>query len=1012
MSREELLVLRKTLSELLSKGFIRASSSPAGAPVLFVHKPGGGLRFCVDYRGLNAVTRPDRYPLPLFKETLANLSKAKWFTKLDVRAAFHKLRIKKGDEWKTAFRTRFGLYEWLVTPFGLSGAPASFQRYINNALREHLDNCASPYMDDTLIYGSGTQEEHEEDVKRVLDALAAAGLYLDIGKCEFSVKSTRYLGFIVEAGRGIRMDPEKLRAIREWEAPKTIRGVRSFLGFANFYRQFIRNYSQIASPLTSLTGKGSVFKWGKSEEAAFEKLKECFLAEPALAQYDPDRKTIVEADCSGYALGGCLLQENEQGIFMPVAYHSRKLLPAECNYEIHDKEPLAVISCLGAWDGELRSLALPFTVLSDHKNLQHFATTRKLSERQVRWSEKLARYRFVIQYREGAKSERPDALSRREQDMPTEMEDERLVGREFQLLKNEWLPNTTPTTPKTTSIAHIRTREMELPLGSEIFMNEELGREWERALEQDPTYPRAFRTVKNSERVFPADLRINGKPLTVSANECRIDEKGVLRYRDRIWIPDWEPLQTRLVQNTHDSPVTGHPGREGTTAILSRAYFWPGMHRMVRRFLRNCDVCGRKTVWRQRKQGFLKPLPVPERYWSELAIDFMTELPGKKEGDPTFLMVITDRLSKAVTLEAMTTMEAEACAERFLNAHWRFHGFPNAITSDRGSNWVGGFWTKLCELTGIEQRLSTAYHPETDGATERANQEVLAYLRAFISYTQTDWPSLLPAAMLAINNREASTSGLSPFFVQHGYHVAPIQEVVESQLPSSSPAARAEAFVNRLREAMEFSQAAMAVAQQIMEEAANKQRSATTRLVVGDLVWLSLKNINTGQPKKKLAWLHSKYRVTKVIDSHVVELDVPEGIYNRFHVDLLRRVPDDPLPSQVNPDARPPPIISEEGDEYWQIEEILQAATKRKGGKRMLLVKWTGWKEPTWEPLEELRESHALKEFESKYGDARTNDGPKARPGREIRRRGKASRSSKTAEPEPISKRSGGVAGL
>lgn len=1014
MSREELLVLRKTLTELLGKGYIRASSSPAGAPVLFVHKPGGGLRFCVDYRGLNAVTKPDRYPLPLFKETLANLSKAKWFTKLDVRAAFHKLRIQEGDEWKTAFRTRFGLYEWLVTPFGLSGAPASFQRYINTALREHLDICLSAFIDDILIYGSGSKEEHEEDVRKVLKSLTKAGLHLDIAKCEFSVKSTRYLGFIVEAGQGIRMDPEKLRAIREWEAPKTVKGVRSFLGFANFYRQFIENYSLIAAPLTALTKKGTAFRWEKEEEAAFETLKRCFLSEPSLAQWDPDRITVVEADCSGYALGGCLLQEDEQGILKPVAYHSRKLLPTECNYEIHDKELLAIISCLEAWDGELRSVTKPFTILSDHKNLEHFTTTKRLTERQVRWSQKLERYRFTIHYREGAKSERPDALSRREQDMPNDPQDPRLAGREIQLLKEEWLPKYSGTAQKTIRATPMRVGEVDVPTGEEVFMAESLQEAWNQAVERDKNYSRAVRAVKTNERTFPSDLRYFDKKLTMSVNECRIDEKGLLRWRDRIWIPDWEPLQTGLIQNAHDSPVTGHPGREGTVAILSRSYAWPGMLRMVRRFLRNCDVCGRKNVWRQKKQGFLKPLPVPERYWSELSIDFMTDLPGKKENDPTYLMVITDRLSKAVTLEAMTTMDAEACAERFLQAHWRFHGFPSAITSDRGSNWVGGFWTRLCELTGIEQRLSTAYHPQTDGATERANQEVLAYLRAFISFTQTDWANLLPGAMLAINNRDSSITGFSPFFVQHGYHVSPIQEVEDSQVTVGPPRARAEAFVQRLRDAMQFTQAAMAAAQQSMEEAANKNRNPTERLAVGDMVWLSLKNIDTGQPKKKLAWLHSKYRVTKVIDSHVVELDVPEGIHSRFHVDLLRRVPEDPLPSQVNPDARPPPVVSDGEDAEWVVESILAATTQRPPGRpgpnnqprRMVYVKWVGYQDVTLEPLEELADNAALDVFEARYGDIRENDGPVAQHASVVRasrknldrRRGRRARSGDVGE--------------
>ncbi|KAF4478229.1 Transposon Tf2-6 polyprotein [Colletotrichum fructicola Nara gc5] len=321
MSREELLVLRKTLRDLLDKGFIRASSSEASAPVLFVRKPGGGIRFCVDYRALNELTKRDRYPLPLIRETLRTISAARWFTKLDVVAAFHKIRIAEGEEHKTAFRTRYGLFEWLVVPFGLTGAPATFQRYINGVLREYLDDFATAYMDDVLIYSNGSQKDHEAKVRLVLRKLADAGLRLDPHKCAFSVKTVKYLGFIVTAGIGISCDPEKLRAIKEWAAPKTVKGVRSFLGFANYYRIFIPAYSNIAGPLIALTKKGAPFCWGEEQEAAFQELKRIFAAKPVLHQLDPELTTYVEADCSGFALGGVLSQEDEHGRRHAVAYH-------------------------------------------------------------------------------------------------------------------------------------------------------------------------------------------------------------------------------------------------------------------------------------------------------------------------------------------------------------------------------------------------------------------------------------------------------------------------------------------------------------------------------------------------------------------------------------------------------------------------------------------------------------------------------------------------------------------
>lgn len=239
MSRDELLVLRKTLTELLDKGFIRVSNSPAAAPVLFVKKPGGGLRFCVDYRALNSITRKDRYPLPLLNETLERVGKAKYFTKLDVISAFHQIRVTEEDSWKTAFRTRYGLFEWLVTPFGLANAPSTFQRYVNWVLREYLDIFCSTYVDDILIF-SDDIESHRKHTKLVLNRLKESGLRLDIDKCEFESNRTTYLGFVIEAGKGLQMDPKKIKAIQNWAAPTTVKGVRGFIGFANFHRRFIK----------------------------------------------------------------------------------------------------------------------------------------------------------------------------------------------------------------------------------------------------------------------------------------------------------------------------------------------------------------------------------------------------------------------------------------------------------------------------------------------------------------------------------------------------------------------------------------------------------------------------------------------------------------------------------------------------------------------------------------------------------------------------------------------------
>src|SRR5881394_6564 len=242
LSELELKVLKKYVEDNLKKRFIQPSTSPYGSPVLFVKKPDGSLRLCVDYRALNRVTIKNRYPLPLMSEIMDRIKGATRFTRLDVRDAFNRLRIAKGDEWKTAFRTRYGHFEYLVMPFGLCNGPASFQSYINDALHEYLDLFCIAYLDDVLVYSSGTLEEHIECVRKVLKKLQERELFVKLEKCEFHVKETSFLGFVISPS-GVAMDPERIATIADWPAPASMHDIQVFLGFANFYRRFIEGYS-------------------------------------------------------------------------------------------------------------------------------------------------------------------------------------------------------------------------------------------------------------------------------------------------------------------------------------------------------------------------------------------------------------------------------------------------------------------------------------------------------------------------------------------------------------------------------------------------------------------------------------------------------------------------------------------------------------------------------------------------------------------------------------------------
>jgi transposase InsO family protein len=933
MSRDELLVLRRTLLDLLDKGFIRASNSPAASPVLFVRKPGGGLRFCVDYRALNALTKKDRYPLPLIKETLSIIGRATWYTKLDVTAAFHKIRIAKGQEWMTAFRTRFGSYEWLVTPFGLANAPSTFQRYINWALRDFLDDFASAYLDDVLIFTEGSLHKHHKHVRQVIQRLEEAGLHLELSKCEFDVQRTKYLGFILEAGKGISMDPDKIQAIRDWQPPTTVKGVRGFLGFANFYRKFIKDFATLSEPLVRLTKKDTPFQWKEEQETAFQRLKESFFSDAILTTLDPERKAVIECDSSGFAIGATLSQEDNSGNLRTVAYLSRKFTPYEANYPIHDKELLAVIYCLQEWDSELRSVR-EFEVITDHKNLEYFTKKQKLTERHVRWAQIMSQFGHMkIRYRPGKENVRADALSRRDQDMPQGEHDERLASREFVMLvpsqQQDPVYAAPVRTPSLTPEGSILPSTLPQPPSLENL----IATHWDQAVEEDQTYQAVRQAVKDGLR----SINSVTKKIAVSLGDCTVTDNNKLQWRNRTWVPESEPLRTGIIQQAHLAVQTGHPGREETYRTISRMWYWPGMSEDNRRFVRNCEVCRQSTPWRDGKHGYLRPLPVPGRTWQHLTVDFITGLP--LSSGCIHLMVVKDRLSKAVTLIPLEKIEADDVAWAFVREVYRLHGLPQSITSDRGTQFISELWGKVCKLLGVQRNLSTAFHPQTDGLTERANSDIEVVIRTYVNHAQDNWATLTPILELMLNTRTNSTTGVSPFFLQHGFENSPFPPNLPENLSESDPldrttnaTERAEAIVRILQQAADWAVSAMTYAQQQQEAQANRTRQPAPKYQVGDWVWLNLKNVQTSRTSKKLDWKNAKFQVSRVRDPYWVELEVPWQTKS-YYVDLLRPAANDLLPSQQTRDSQPGAIVVREdnGEEYleYKVEDIVDERVRK-----------------------------------------------------------------------------------
>lgn len=373
---EETKELQRQVDELMEKGYIRESMSPCAVPVLLVPKKDGTWRMCVDCRAINNITVEYRHPIPRLDDMLDELHGSCIFSKIDLKSGYRQIRMKEGDEWKTAFKTKYGLYEWLVMPFGLTNAPSTFMRLMNHVLRAFIGKFVVVYFDDILIY-SKNLTEHADHLRNVLSVLRSEKLYANLKKCAFCLGKIVFLGYVVTA-QGIEMDEEKVKAIREWPTPKSVSEVRSFHGLASSYRRFVKDFSTIAAPLNEVVKKSVGFKWGEEQELAFVLLKDKLCSAPVLSLPDFTKAFEIECDASGMGIGAVLMQDRR-----PIAYFSEKLSGATLNYPTYDKELYALVRALETWQHYL--WPKEFVIHSDHESLKHLEGQGKLNRRHAKW---------------------------------------------------------------------------------------------------------------------------------------------------------------------------------------------------------------------------------------------------------------------------------------------------------------------------------------------------------------------------------------------------------------------------------------------------------------------------------------------------------------------------------------------------------------------------------------------------------------------------------------------------
>jgi hypothetical protein len=806
----ELKECQDTCDDLLSKGMIQPSCSPFAAPVLFVRKKEGTLRMVVDYRQLNAITISDRYPIPRIDDLIDKLKGAKVFTSMDLLSGYHQVRLKEEDIPKTAFRTPFGLYEFKVLPFGLTNAPATFQRLMNELFHDFIrEGFVVVYLDDLLIF-SKSHTQHLEHVRRVLERMRTVELFAKLIKCDFMTEELFYLGHIISKD-GVKVDPRKTCRVQEWPRPQIVKHIRQFLGLANYFRKYIKGYSTVAAPLTRLTGSTVAWEWGKEQEEAFQALKEALTSAPVLVLPDVQKPFTVVCDASDYGVGAVLLQEERV-----VAFYSAKLSKAEQNYCATERELLAVVKALTEWRHYV--LGKPVTVVTDHRCNTFLSQQGTISPRRARWAERLAEFEVKWEWQPG-RTNIADPLSRVPQ--PLDGGDE-LGGR---LRLGGRLASTVGTVVMGTPRAILGASSLG-PLST-----------------GDPGA--ATSGVNAPSPVRYADfLELLRETYTSDEWLGRRANRRKVHFRDGVWktkqgqkyvpqyyeVPGGEGMVTRnlrqeVLQSLHGPPYVGHPGVAKMLEMVQREWWWPGITTDVKAFVKYCDSCQRVKASNMLPAGLLHPLQIPERKWQSIGMDLITKLPRSANGNDCIWVVI-DRLSKCAHFwPTKSTADSYDIALLLKDKVWRYHGFPEEIVSDRDPRFVSKMMDILLSLTGCKPARSTAYHPQTDGQTERTNRILKDYLKHYCyAKGAGEWEEHLAEAEFAYNNSWQASINTTPFRLTYGCdpnipfamgHMGGVQGRSEM---------KADVFMRKMQESLTLARKFLAAAQDRQRRVADAGR--------------------------------------------------------------------------------------------------------------------------------------------------------------------------------------------